>query len=350
MALARGSLHRRASEVPINPIDFRRPNRVSREAVVALESQHETFSRRLSTVWNTRAHTLVEIEHVATEQLSIDDFALSLAIPTALASVRAERIGATMYVQVDLPVALLLVERLLGGRGDPTANPVGRRPTDLETALLSRELIEPAVDAIDECLAGLEGPPSVMVNFDTTPQPLRLVSASELLLLFTFRVTLHGVAASQGLLTLAYPVGPLLANIDEIVSTVTHDDALLDPGEASPVRQQLLEAPLDVSVRLDDSAFAVHDVAHVGVGDVIRLDHHVARPMRLMLDDRCVADVHLGRRGRRMAVQVSQMRSRLTDDVANPASPAPSSPQDGFPPPRRPVAADTTPADATDPS
>jgi len=304
----------------VQRVDFRRPNRVSREAVIALESQHETFARRLSTVWNSRAHAVVEIDHVATDQLSIDDFALSLAVPTALASVRVERMGTTMYVQIDLPIALLLVERLLGGRGDPSATPVGRRPTDLEVALLAEELIDPAINAIDEFLVALDGPPSTLVNFDTTPQPLRLGSASELLLLFTFRIDLHGENEGQGLLTLAYPVGPLLTHLDAVVGNTLDDPSERASSKASPLGEQLLAAQVDLQVHLATSELSATSVARLGVGDVLRLDHHVDQTARLVLDDHEIAGVHLGRRGRKVAVQIAQLARPSSRPMASTAT------------------------------
>src|SRR5690554_442321 len=111
------------------PVDFRRPSRISREAVVALEATHEAFARRLSTAWSAGSYAAIEVEHVATDQLSIDDFVRSLPIPTALATIRVGVLDAVAFLQVDLPFSLLYIERLLGGPGDPAVAPIARRPT-----------------------------------------------------------------------------------------------------------------------------------------------------------------------------------------------------------------------------
>lgn len=141
----------------VAPVDFRRPSRIGRDAVVALESVHDAFVRRLSNAWSTGSYAAVELEHVATDQLSIDDFVRSLPVPTALASLQVPALEATAFIQVDLPFALLYLERALGGMGDPASASVARRPTDIEASLITHEVFGPALPAIDEALRELGG-------------------------------------------------------------------------------------------------------------------------------------------------------------------------------------------------
>jgi flagellar motor switch protein FliM len=293
------------AEVPssrVTPVDFRRPSRIGRDAVVALANTHDGFARRLATTWSAGSYAAVEIEHVSTDQLSIDDFVRSLPQPTAVGIVRVGALGATAFVQVDLPLALLYIERLLGGPGDTIEAPVTRRPTDLENALLREEVLGPAIVAIDEALRELGGERSELLGLETTPQPLQLGSPGELLLLLTYKVEVRGEVTAQGLVTLAYPVAPLVTHLDRLVTG--QDPTVEDASQRPPVLDALLDAPIDLHVRLSGSPMAAATVADLAVGDVLRLDHPVARPAELVVDGRTVGSAHLGRRGRRVAGQV----------------------------------------------
>jgi len=84
-----------ATAAPVTPVDFRRPSRINRDAVVALESVHEAFARRLVSVWGASTHAALEVEHLATEQLSVDDYVRTLPTPTVLATLRVGPLGAT---------------------------------------------------------------------------------------------------------------------------------------------------------------------------------------------------------------------------------------------------------------
>lgn len=286
----------------VAPVDFRRPSRIGRDAVVALETTHDTFARRIATAWSSSSYAAIEVEHVATDQLSIDDFVRSLPSPTALATVRVDVLGATAFLQVDLPFALLFVERLLGGPGDASDSSVVRRPTDLETALITEELFAPGVIAIDEALRELGSGRSELTAFETVPQPLQLGSPGDLLLLLTYHVEVRGDLPGQGLVTLAYPVAPLVGHLDTLVTGV-HEDG--DGSDTlAPTTDALLDAALELRVRLGASPLPASVVAGLEPGDVLRLDHPVARPADLILEDHTVGTAHLGKRGRRLAIQI----------------------------------------------
>ncbi|MCC5948836.1 MAG: FliM/FliN family flagellar motor switch protein [Nitriliruptoraceae bacterium] len=287
---------------PVSPVDFRRPSRISRDAILALETSHDAFARRLSTAWSSGSYAAIEIEHVATEQLSVDDFVRSLPSPTALGFVRVDAIGTTGFLQIDLPFALLLVERLLGGAGDAAEADIGRRPTDLEVALLTHDLFGPATAAIDEALRDLGGEPSELVGFEAVPQPLQLGSPAELLVLLTYHVELRGDLPAQGLVTLAYPVGQVVPVLDRLTLGPTDDDTAASASAA--MTASLMATEVELAVQLSGSLLPAATIAGLRAGDIVRLDHRSEAPALLVCDERTVGTAHLGRRGRRVAAQI----------------------------------------------
>ncbi len=294
-------------------VDFRRPSRIGRDAVVALETVHDAFVRRLSTAWSSGSYAAVELEHVSTDQLSIDDFVRSLPVPTALAPVDVPALGTTAFLQVDLPFALLYLERALGGVGDPASAPVSRRPTEIESSLITHEVLGPASVAIDDALRELEGEPCMLLGLETAPQPLQLGSSGELLLLLTYRVEVRGELPGQGLVTLAYPVAPLVAQLDRLIMGRAKHDADADARARVAMSDALGGTSVDVRVRIGESTIDAAQLARLQVGDVLSLDHPTERPARLICDDRVVGTAYAGRRGRRVAVQIETPPTGLTE-------------------------------------
>ncbi|MFP4311436.1 MAG: flagellar motor switch protein FliM [Nitriliruptoraceae bacterium] len=290
----------------VSEVDFRRPSRVSRDAIVALEANHELFARRLATTWSSSSYAALEIEHVTTDQLSLDDFVRALPVPTVLGLVHVAALDATAFIQVDLPFALLVVERLLGGVGDADEAIITRRPTELEQALLAHELLEPAVVAIDDAFKDLTTEPSRLLGMEIAPQPLQLGSPGDLLLLPTYRVEIRGDLPAQGLVTLAYPVAQLVPQLDRLLlgnrGVEEHDRDLY----SSPLAETVLDAALNVRVRLGGSGLPASVLAALQPGDVLRLDHPVDRPADLIVDERHLGTAYLGKRGRKLAVQVAE--------------------------------------------
>jgi flagellar motor switch protein FliM len=322
------TVSRALAETPaaVTRVDFRRPSRINRDAVVALESAHENFVRRLVTAWGTSTHAVLEIEHLATEQLSVDDYVRTLPNPTVIATLRVGPLGANALVDMDLPLALLLVERLLGGAGNPAETAVPRRPTDLETSLIAHDLLIPAVGAVDEAFRDLEGEPSELLGVESTPQPMQLSAPGELLLLLTYRVEVRGEQPGHGLLSLGYPVAPLLAQLDRLVIGANGDGADGAPAAREAVAGALLRAPLDLHVRLGGTPLPASVLAGLQPGDVLRLDHPVAQPAELVCDGQEVGLAHLGRRGRRLAVQIVVPPASSSPPAPAPAATSPATP------------------------
>ncbi len=293
-----------ARSTSVSEVDFRRPSRVSRDAIVALEANHELFARRLSTAWSASSYAALEVEHVATDQLSLDDFVRSLPLPTALGVVHVGALDATAFIQLDMPFALLVVERLLGGPGDPSTGDVDRRPTELEQVLLAHELLEPAVVAIDEALKDLAGDTSELRSVEIAPQPLQLGSPGDLLLLLTYRVEIRGDLPAQGLVTIAYPVAPLVPQLDRLLLGGRSSEDKVDDLNTAPLADTMMEAALDVRVRIGRTPLDAAVLARLQPGDVLRLDHPTDRPADLVVDEHHLGTAHLGKRGRKVAVQV----------------------------------------------
>lgn len=289
------------STTTVTPVDFRRPSRINRDAVVVFETAHDAFVRRLTSAWSSATQSVIDIEHLASEQLSVDDYVRTLPSPTALASVYVGPLEANALIDVDLSLALLLVERLLGGIGDPAENVVPRRPTDLEAGIIASGLLVPAVAAIDEALDKIAGEPSELLGIETTPQPMQLSAPGELLLLLTYRVEIRGELPAQGLISIGYPVAPLLAHLDQLTGGAVDED---DPAQGQAARGALLDSALDLRVHLGSSTMPASALAGLQPGDILSLDHPIGRPARLVCDGRDLGTAHLGKRGRRAAVQV----------------------------------------------
>lgn len=301
----------------VAPVDFRRPSRIGRDSIVALETTHEAFARRLSADWSSGGYATVHVEHVSTDQLSIEDFVSSLPVPTALASVRIDRLGATGFVQVDLPFALLYCERLLGGPGDPTLMAPDRRATELESSLISEELLAPAVGAIDEALKELDGDASALGPLESAPQPLQLGSPGQLLTLLTYHVEIRGELPAQGMVTVAYPASALAPRLDDILGARHSSLAEPDVFVSSPLLGTVQGAQVDLRVRLGgQTAMHASQLAALSVDDVLLLDHPADRPAALVLEGHALGTAHIGRRRRKVAVQVD----------APPARPLPAAP------------------------
>ncbi len=288
--------------------DFRRPDRFGREQIRHLDALHEVFARRFSSGLGGQLRALVSLEPVALDQLGFDDYLRSMPNPTVVGVVNVPPLAGAVTLELDVQLALVLVDRLLGGRPGPGGAGDPRRPTELETFLL-RDLLTTAVAALAEALEGVGDLRPALAGLEYNPQFLQLAAPSETVLLVTYRLTVAGDGTCEGLLTLCYPAsvaGPLLEQVSEALPA---EAPAQDPA-TEPLRELLEDIEVGLTVRLRDCPVPARDVAALRVGDVLRLDHRVDEPALVAVGDMPVLTAHLGRRGRRLAVAVEAWRDR----------------------------------------
>lgn len=287
--------------------DFRRPSKLGRDVLQVIELGHETFTRRLSTGWGSELRSVLQIEPLAIDQTSYDDYIRSMPNPNVAITVSVPPLPGTLVVDCNVQLALQMVERLLGAAPTPGVAPP-RRPSEVEADLilfLGRQVAAAVTETLRPLLgvevdAQLEG-----VEFN--PQLVQVAAPSDTALLLSYGVAVSGGFDASGFLTVAYP-GPVLNPMIELIEARRGgDEHQAGNSQAhAVVAAALADVGLALSLQLNTSPIPASDVAGLQVGDVLRLDHRVDAPARGVVGGEDVLLAHLGRRGQRLAVQVRE--------------------------------------------
>lgn len=281
--------------------DFRRPSTFAREHVRNLEVAHEVFVRRFGSGLGNALRATMQTELLSVEQMTYDDYIRSMPNPTVLATFTLDPLPGAAILELNVQQALVLVDRMLGGQGTPVSL---RRPTEVEGYLL-HELLQHALVAFRETFEPLLEVTPTIGGLDYNPQLVQVAAPSEVVLLFSYRLTVTQGARSEGLITLCYPVSTLAPAMERLVK-----DLLEPPADASddvtepPLTAELEDVDVHLSVRLRDCGVPAQDLATMAVGDVLRLDHRVNEPVHAQIAGTDLLHGHLGRNGRRLAFRV----------------------------------------------
>jgi flagellar motor switch protein FliM len=287
----------------VTPFDFRRPGAFRRETVRGLAAVHELFSRRISTGWGAALRSVVQVEEVAVDQATFGDYLASMPSPNAMATVWIKPLPGHAIIELSVDTALALVDRLLGS-GLPSGAEAPRRLTDVETALL-RHLLVHAVEGVQEALEAVVPVESELVGVDYNPQLVQVAAPSDRVVLLTYRISITQGASVEGLLTLCYPAATITPVVDRIAKTSSALDDVAEDDVTDPAWESTVAAlSVELSTQLNPTAVPATDLAALQVGDVLRLDHRIDQPATVRLADTELLHGHLGRRGRRLAIQV----------------------------------------------
>jgi flagellar motor switch protein FliM len=306
------------TEKGLERFDFRRPNQFAREKVRGLEVSHEVFARRFSSGLGNALRAFVQLDPVSIDQVSYDDYIRSMPNPNLVTVMTLAPLPGAAVVELNVQLALLLVDRLLGGRGLNVAEL--RRPTDLETFLL-RDLMQHAADAVGETLEPfLDGPPELS-GVEYNPQLVQVAAPSDMVLLLTYRLTVSQGPQAEGLLTLCYPMSTLAPLMDRLTGSPWDSPVPAEgpPPGIPPLLEHLLDAEVELTVRVGPTTVPAREIVCLRVGDVLSLDHLLSAAMPAHVAGVDLLEGDLGRRGRRLAYQVADWV-----DASPPALPAPT--------------------------
>src|SRR5215212_11827888 len=121
----------------VQEIDFRRPTKFARDLVRRLEHAHESFCRTASSGLSAELRASFELAVAGSEQLPYGTAMVETDQDALLAVLNVNPLDTEIAMLVEMPLALRLVDRLLGGGGKPR-DVIPDSLTDLEVVIVKR--------------------------------------------------------------------------------------------------------------------------------------------------------------------------------------------------------------------
>jgi len=282
------------------PYDFRRPTKLSREHVRALQVGYETYARQCTTLITSTLRVVGQMSLISVEQLTYDEYVNTLTTPTVMAMLSLEPIQGTGVLEMSLGSAMATVDHLLGGAGG-TDQP-NRTPTDREEALLQR-FIGRMLHEFRYAFSSLVDWQPAVTEIEYNPQFAQVASASDVMIAASFDLKI-GVVECIATVCLPFaPVLPLLEAVTGRAPASEHAKRLREQA-AREVNARLAEVPLTVGVDVGATTLTPAQVLRLAVGDVVPLQHSITAPMRVTAAGVTFAHAVPGTRGKRLACLV----------------------------------------------
>jgi flagellar motor switch protein FliM len=179
--------------------NFRRPDRVSKEQIHALQFLHERYARNLSTSLSAYLRTTISLSVSSVEQYSYSEFLGSLSDPTAFYAIGISQFDQLGAIELNPSVTFAMIDRMLGGSGQP-AN-TNRPLTEIE-----QNVVDAVVKLMLDGLAEAWKPVSSLIfsirGRETRPQMLQVAAPNEVVIAVVFDLRVGDV---RGLVNLCIP-------------------------------------------------------------------------------------------------------------------------------------------------
>ncbi len=268
------SRERRHKAVPYN---FRRPDRLSKEQVRGLYLLHDLFAHSLSSNLPLFLRAISEVNLISVEQQSYGEYLRGLSDPTTIFTIAVEELRGTFAVEINSSIAFPIVDRMLGGDGK--TNNEKRAATDLELKILEgflpivtdnyREAWKPVVEFKTET-----------VGRETRPQMLQIVPPNEVVITVVYQLQ---IGEAKGAMSFCLPVAMLETVIGKFTQSSYSASKTAAPEATFALLETLSNVRLPVSAELGKVAARVSDLMNLAAGDVIRTDHRIEKPIKILI-------------------------------------------------------------------
>lgn len=281
----------RSGEAEIKPYDFKRPERVSKDQMRALENLHDVFARNFGASLSGFLRTIVEVKAANIEQMTFSEFTHSLPNPTCFNLLSAEPLDGSVCLEISPLIVYPIIDRLLGGSNAELFIP--QRPLTAIELRLVNKLLDRAITALQDAWANVAPLHFKLTETESNPQLVQIVPPNEVVVVIGFEVKM-GVRAGTMSLCIPYNViEPLMEKLSA-QSWAAYGRGRQDDELRRKVAAQLDTAKLTLTAILAETTIKFDDLIHLQVGDIIATEKPATAPLLLLVEGKRKYIGHIG--------------------------------------------------------
>jgi len=259
--------------------DFRKPDRISKSQVRALQLMHEDFARNLSMSLGVYLRSFVSVNVSSVEQLKYGEFIGGISPPTCVVSLSLRPYDGTALMEITTSLIFPILDLILGGKGKDGA--VQKREiTTIEKSLLDT-LFRIILNDLQLAWKGVATINFKIEAIETDPQMLQMLSPEEAVVAIGIEIR---VGDNSGMLSLAIPA----LNIKMIGQKFDQQwmSRKVLPTEAGQARMLDLLRPAEFicDARLMGPTLTLRDLLAAEVGDCLQFDCSVNQHLDLLFN------------------------------------------------------------------
>ncbi len=294
---------READDIEISPYDFKRPERISKDQMRALQTLHETFARNFGASLSGFLRTIVEIRIAHAEQLTYSEFISSLPNPTSFNLVNCPPLDGQMCLELSPLIIYPIIDRLLGGSNQELFIPQ-RAMTLIERRLIQR-ILNRGMTALSEAWEGVKKIEFTLGEMESNPQIVQIVPPNEVVVVIGFELKMTNRA---GTMSLCIPFNVIEPLVDDL-SAQSWFMAGKNRGEhqwEKLIADRLSDASLNVSGILAETTITIGDLRSLEVGDLIMTEKSAADPVVLNAGGKPKFLAHIGQYKGKRALKIAR--------------------------------------------
>ncbi len=271
------------ADVEIKPYDFKRPERVSKDQMRALENLHDGFARNFGAALSGFLRTIIEVKVASIEQMTFSEFTHSLPNPTCFNLLTAEPLDGNMCLEVSPLIIYPVIDRLLGGSNADLFIP--QRPLTAIELRLVQKIIDRAMTALRDAWSNILPLTFKLVESESNPQLVQIVPPNEVVVVVGFEMKMGGRAGTMSLCIPYNVIEPVVEKLSN-QTWAQYKRGRRDEHLRKRVADKLDSAKLTLTAILAETSIKLDDLIRLQVGDVVTTEKPASAPLSLMIGTR----------------------------------------------------------------
>ena len=260
----------------VTPYDFKRPERVGKDQMRALQTLHEGFGRNFGAALSALLRSIVEMKLTSVDQLTYSEFVFSLENPTCFNLLKADPLEGNLILDINPSILYPIIDRLLGGGRE--SGPLARRPlTEIELRLV-RRITDLFLEELHRAWENVLDLDLAVIRVESNPQLVQIVPPNEVVVLISFELTVGDV---RGMMNLCIPFNSIerIGNKLSSNSWVAYGRRQATPESILQISSNLQGSLVEMSVQLAHTRLSTTDLIGLRVGDIITTEKDIRAPL-----------------------------------------------------------------------
>lgn len=248
--------------------DFTSQDRIVRGRMPTLEMINERFARYFRISLFNMLRRSAEISVGGVQMLKFAEYVHSLFVPTSLNLVKVNPLRGTGLFVFDPKLVFIVVDNYFGGDGRYPAKIEGREFTPTEQRVIQR-ILQQAFADLTQAWKPVLPVQFEYLNSEVNPQFANIVSPTEVVVVTTFHIELEG---GGGALHVTLPYSMVEPIRDLLDAGVQSDRSEVDDRWRVAIREEMKDAPIEMSSLLTETTISMRDLIDLKPGDVIPIE------------------------------------------------------------------------------
>ncbi len=283
--------------------DFKRPERVSKDQMRALEALHEGFGRNFGAALSGYLRTIIEVSVAHIEQLTYSEFIHSLPNPTCFNLLKAEQLDGQLCLEISPLIIYPIIDRLLGGSNADLFIP--QRPlTQIEQRLVQR-ITDRATHHLSEAWSNLTPVTFSVQDFESNPRLVQIVPPNETVVVIGFELKMGNRTGTMSLCIPYNVIEPIMG----VLAAQNWFSYQRKGGQDDHLRKltkNVSNAPVEARVFLAQTSMTFDELLSLQVGDVITTEKDCSRDVLLQVEGKNKFLAQLGQYRGNRAIRITR--------------------------------------------